>query len=100
LTEDIDENDDQALDFISEAIKQKNILQKRCIKESSFLSGLDELEDEPLKKLKEAEIIIESPKPVQPKKKEGKRVTFHVDIESIKFFKLTDLPIVNGLSNE
>jgi hypothetical protein len=62
LTEDIEENDDQALDFISEAIKTKNILQKRNIKESSFLSGLDELEDECFKKQKEAEVIIESPK--------------------------------------
>ena len=36
-----------------------------------------------------------------PRKKEGKRVKWdETQLESIKFFKLTDLPAVNGLNYE
>jgi hypothetical protein len=54
------------------------------------------LEEKPV--VKEAKTEFEpEPIPTQ-KKKEGKRVKFHSDLESIKFFKLTDLPTGNSLS--
>lgn len=33
-----------------------------------------------------------------PRKKVGKRVRFHDDLETIKFFKLTDLPVTGSLT--
>lgn len=92
MTEEIEED---GLDFINEAIKNQSVAQKRNFTQSSYLSALDE--EEPLKRQKEeVVVVVESP----PKRKEGKRVKFHNEIESIKFFKLTDLPTVKGLSNE
>lgn len=57
------EEDDQALEFISEAIKQKNLLQKRDKPENTYLSGLDELEEPPIKIPKDQEIVIQEPEP-------------------------------------
>ena len=54
------------------------------------------MEEKPI--LKEAKTEVE-PEPIPtPRKKEGKRVKFHSDLESIKFFKLTDLPTGNSLT--